>query len=112
MLRRLVLPSLRRPAAAAAVPLSTTTAAPAAPVPGTSLRQAAFYIIHSAGPGQPLHNREVFRQLEAALPEDVSWGDRWMEGGHETTRVHALVGTHTSHIYTHTQTISRPSAPS
>jgi len=95
MLRRLVLPSLRQPLAAAAAaaaaaataplaaaaaPLSTTTAAPAAPVPGTSLRQAAFHIIHSAGPGQPLHNREVFRQLEAALPEDVSCGDRWMDG--------------------------------
>lgn len=71
MLRRL-LPSSIRPAAATA----TATAAralsqsAAAAAEGGGLRQAAFGVIKQAP--KPMHNREVFKALDAALPKDVS----------------------------------------
>lgn len=65
MLRRL-LPSVRPPAAAARA-FHLTGSAPAAEASG--LRQAAFNTIK--GSQKPLHNKEVFKQLEAALPKDV-----------------------------------------
>lgn len=78
MLRRLVQSSAARAAAAApaapgagaaaAYSTSRATAAAAAEAPG--LRQAAFGVISKAG-GKPLHNKEVFKQLDAALPKEV-----------------------------------------
>ena len=73
MLRRLLPSSIRQATTTtttAARAFSQSAAAATEGSAGGGLRQAAFGLIKQAP--KPLHNREVFKALDAALPKDVS----------------------------------------